>query len=339
MSTNTKCAALVSGGLDSLLAVKLIQEQGIFVQGLFFETPFFSMKKVKYHCEKNSIPLLVIPCFEEYKKMLLNPASGYGKHMNPCIDCHVFMLKKAAEYIHEKGFDFIITGEVLGERPMSQNRNSLNRVINLSGVRDLVLRPLSARHMKPTKPELDGLVDRERLEAIKGRGRKRQYELAEKYGIKEIPQPGGGCLLTDKNISERLRFLISTRKEGLTERDTRLLKVGRYLHLGKGQLLIVGRNEKENDILTEKYRKETDILFEPVLYPGPSALLPHAGNDESLISFSVSICARYSDIKGDEKAVYKVSTPVREFEVKSVKADDEEIKKRFDLTVKSGDGC
>ena len=333
MTQKIKCAALVSGGLDSLLAVKVIQDQDIFVQGLFFETPFFSSKKVEYHCEKNNIPLKIIPCFSEYKHMLLNPASGYGKHMNPCIDCHAFMLKKASEFIKKQSFDFIITGEVLGERPMSQNKNSLIRVANLSGVPDLVLRPLSAKHMPPTKPEIDGLVDREKLESIRGRGRKRQYELAEKFGIKEIPQPGGGCLLTDKNFSQRLRFLTKSKKEELTERDTKLLKVGRYLHLGQKQLLIVGRNEKENEILQEKYDKEKDILLVVRSHPGPVALLPGAGKNDEHVKFSLSVCARYSDINKNETATIQVFLPDKQIELQGSPIDDAEIQKKFDLSL------
>ena len=325
----SKAVALVSGGLDSLLSVKLVEEQNIFVQGLFFETPFFGPKSVRENCELNNINLKVIPCFDEYKHMLLNPATGYGKHMNPCIDCHAFMLRKAADYLRENEFDFIITGEVLGERPMSQNRNSLNRVANLSTVPEIVLRPLSAKKLKPTKPELDGLIERDKLEDLSGRGRKRQIEMAEKYGITKIPQPGGGCLLTDKNFSKRLRFLIDSKKDDRTERDTHLLKVGRYIHLGDGALLIVGRNEKENEILQEKHNKEKDVLLVMLSHPGPIALIPNGGINNEHVDFSASVCTRYSDVDEGEKATVQISTPSRQFEIKSLALDDEEIKKRF----------
>jgi tRNA-uridine 2-sulfurtransferase len=327
MTNNIKAIALVSGGLDSLLAVKLIESQGIFVQGLFFETPFFSSRKAVSTCSKNSIPLQVVPVFDDYMKILLNPSSGYGKFMNPCIDCHAFMLRKAYEYLKQNAFDFIITGEVLGERPMSQNRNSLLKVAKLSGCPELVMRPLSAKLLAPTRPELEGLVDRNRLESIEGRVRKRQYALAEEFHISEIPQPGGGCLLTDEGSAKRLKLLLEIKKD-FSQRYAELLKAGRYVKLEDGNILIVGRNERENELLKKIYRKESDILFEPLSHPGPSALITDAGNF-SAYDFAASVCARYSDVPEGEKLIMEASAGEKRWEISAAPCSNETIKERL----------
>ncbi len=295
---NRKAVALFSGGLDSILAIKLVEKQGIFVQGLFFETPFFEHRKAKYFADKYGINLKIIYCFEEYKQVLLNPVCGYGKNMNPCIDCHAFMMRKSLEYMRKNNFDFIISGEVLGERPMSQNKNALNRVLKLSGAKGLVLRPLSAKVLEPTIPEINGWVERDMLEGITGRNRKRQFELAKEFGINEFPSPGGGCLLTDRGFSMRLRRLIDIWGEKIEDKLINLIKVGRMFNLDAKNILIVGRNKHENEIISNLFNADEDILIKPYNIKGPVCIIPKENiNNEELLKCAVSICMRYSDIE------------------------------------------
>ena len=205
--SGVKAISLFSGGLDSQLAVRLIQNQGIVVTGINFSSPFFGAdKRTERAAHDLGIDLRVEPVGEEYlERVLKNPVYGYGKNMNPCIDCHAFMFRKAGDLMEELGASFIITGEVLGQRPMSQNRSALNAVDKLSGYKGYIVRPLSARLLEATVPEKEGWIQRELLLDISGRSRTRQMKLAEEYGIKEYPSPAGGCLLTEQNFARRLK--------------------------------------------------------------------------------------------------------------------------------------
>lgn len=297
----TKAIALLSGGLDSMLAVKVIQEQGIEVIGVVFVTPFFSDKAARKAVEQMGISLEVVDITEDYLAMLPNPKHGHGGNMNPCIDCHAMMMRKAGEMLENLGANFIITGEVLGERPMSQSPKGLDLVEADSGLQGYILRPLSAKLLEPTIPEKEGLVDRERLLDIHGRSRKRQFELAEYYGLKEYPTPAGGCLLTDPGFSKRLRELMQYPNEYQVS-DLELLKVGRHFRAPSLHRIVVGRNKDENQIIKD-LATEKDLLLQVAQYPGPITLIRGQG-DRDTINLAASLTVRYSD--GKDKAGVQV---------------------------------
>jgi tRNA U34 2-thiouridine synthase MnmA/TrmU len=257
-------------------------------------------------------------------EVLKNPQYGYGKNMNPCIDCHGFMIRTAGEYMEETGASFIITGEVLGQRPMSQNRSSLDAVDKISGFRGLILRPLSAQLLAPTIPEEKGWVDREKLLDISGRSRTRQMELAEQLGISDYPSPAGGCLLTEANFSKRLRQLFQLRPEA-GPRETEILKHGRHFLIDSRALLVVGRKATENEALLELAEPD-DYLLKVTTHPGPTSLLRYFGSpDQSDIPWAASITARYSDawsLPMAELHVWQANQEPRTVEVKPMARED-----------------
>ncbi len=291
-----KALSLFSGGLDSIVSVKLIQEQGIEVLGLTFRTPFFGDEKPKAAASMISLPLLVLDITDEHLVIVKAPRYGYGKNMNPCIDCHALMLRIAGEKMEEMEYDFLFTGEVLGQRPMSQSRQMLHVVAKNSGFADRILRPLSARLLPETLPEKEGKVDRARLLDISGRGRKRQMEMAARYGITEYSNPAGGCLLTDPMFSKRLKDLFVSRSD-FTIRDLELLKVGRHIRLQEGYKVIVGRNKKDNQSL-EPLVEDGDAVFQMRDFPGPLCMLP-GGGPEEMEREAAAICAAYGDAPKD----------------------------------------
>jgi len=298
MKDKIKAVALFSGGLDSILAVKLIQEQGIKVKGVNFKTPFFGLDEILVITKDLDIDLEIIDITEELLKVLKKPKYGFGKNMNPCIDCHALMFKKAGEYMAKIGASFILSGEVLGERPMSQNRNSLNIIERESGFEGRILRPLSALLLPETIPEKEGLVDRSKLLDISGRSRKRQMELAAKIGIRDYPSPAGGCKLTEPSFSNRLKDLFAQKQYSLEEIE--LLKLGRHFRLDRGVKLVVGRNKNENEKIQEFFR-EGDLLFKAKNLKGPISLLKGVCQlDDDFIGKSCQITARYCDRKGEE---------------------------------------
>ena len=240
LNKKVRALGLCSGGLDSILAGVLLREQGVEVEWITFETPFFSAMKARRAARITGIPLTVQNITADYLPMLKDPPCGYGQHMNPCMDCHALMFKKAGEVMREKGFDFLFSGEVLGQRPMSQTKPSLRYVEKNSGWDGYILRPLSAKNLPETIPEKNGLVDREKLLDLSGRSRKPQMKLAEQYGIKDYPSPAGGCLLTDKSFSKRLKDLFE-HQGTYTENELFLLRFGRHFRatftfLPKGSL-------------------------------------------------------------------------------------------------------
>ena len=278
-----KGLVLLSGGLDSILAAKILKNQGIKVVALSFRSYFFNEGAAKKAAKSLRIPLKVVDFSEEHLKMVKNPKHGYGKSMNPCIDCHALMLKKAKEIIHpvkslrskfnrvkKDKFDFVATGEVLGERPMSQNIKALKIIEIQSSLKGYLLRPLSAKLLKETIPEQKGLVDRKKLFDISGRSRKRQIALAKKWQIQYYPMPAGGCLLTDPVFSQRSKELFQLFPQ-CNGNDVELLKHGRHFIQDKTKI-IVGRNEKENKAI-KKLAKRGDILIEMANYPGPLTLV------------------------------------------------------------------
>jgi tRNA-specific 2-thiouridylase len=251
-----KALALLSGGLDSTLAVKVMLEQGIDVEALNFTSPFCTCTGKNAGCKSEAIrvaedlqiPIKVMNKGIEYLEIVKKPKHGYGSGMNPCIDCRIFLLRKAKEYMAESGADFIITGEVLGQRPMSQRRDAMRLIERESGLEGLLLRPLSAKHFTPTIPEQEGWVDREKLLGITGRSRKEQMQLAEELDVTNYPCPAGGCLLTEPSFVSKIRDVYD-HAEQLDPRDFRLLKIGRHFRVGPLSKVIIGRNEADNLML------------------------------------------------------------------------------------------
>lgn len=295
MTKKTKAVALFSGGLDSILAIKLIMNQGIDVVGVNFRTPFFGLDQ-KYINPDFEIDLKIVDISLEYMNILKNPLHGYGKNINPCIDCHAFMFKSAGDFMNRINASFIISGEVLGERPMSQNRGSLSLIEKMSGYSGLILRPLSALLLPETIPEKNGIVDRNKLLNISGRSRKRQIALAERMGIIKYPSPAGGCKLTEPGFAHRLKDLLSHEKYDM--KDIELLKIGRHFRLDGDTKIVIGRNMGENSLI-ETFFKVGDILFKPKKTKGPTALLKtNADLNEELILKACRIVSRYCDKEG-----------------------------------------
>ena len=291
-----RAIALFSGGLDSIVSVKLIREQGIEVLGLTFRTPFFGAGKARAAADGIGLPLMVLDITEEHLAVVRSPRYGYGKNMNPCIDCHTLMLRIAGRKMEEMGYDFVFTGEVLGQRPMSQSRQMLHVVAKNSGYADRILRPLSALLLPETLPEREGLVDRGRLLDISGRGRKRQMEMAERYGITSYANPAGGCLLTDPMFSRRLRDLFS-RGADFSTRDLELLSTGRHISIDERHKVIVGRNKRDNQAI-ESLIDDRDAVFQMRDFPGPLCVLPGDGPEE-IRRRAAAICAAYGDAPKD----------------------------------------
>jgi len=283
-----------------MLAALVLRQQGIDVAWISFETPFFSADKARAASRHTGIPLTVQRITDVYLPMLRQPACGYGKNMNPCMDCHALMFRLAGERLQTEGFDFLFSGEVLGQRPMSQNKTSLRYVEKHSGYGGYILRPLSAQLLPETIPEAQGLVDRERLLDISGRSRKRQMALAERFGIRDYPAPAGGCLLTDVNYSRRLKDLFD-HQEAVREAELELLKVGRHFRFDDGTKIVVGRTKAENQELTRYFEPAWDIMLKLKSYPGPTVLVPrHAGR--TAVERAAAICAGYSKAPLDRDA-------------------------------------
>lgn len=310
MSGRRRAVALISGGLDSMLAARLIQEQGIHVEGLNFFTGFCvqghthsirrranggaSRNDALWVGEQLGIRVHIIDVAEEYKRIVLNPRHGYGRHLNPCLDCKSFMVGRAYAWMCEHGFDFIVTGEVIGQRPKSQRRSTLPVVARESGAGDRLLRPLCAKHLEPTLPEREGWVRREALMDFHGRSRKPQIALCERFGITDWAQPAGGCcFLTDAHYAHKLRDLWSARGTRDYELDDiLLLKVGRHLRPRPHFKLIVGREEGENRFLSGYRRAFTSLTTRS--HPGPLALVdgPALGAEDERLA--ARIVARFS---------------------------------------------
>jgi tRNA-uridine 2-sulfurtransferase len=296
-----KALSVFSGGLDSVLAAATIRRLGIDVVAVFFETPFFSSARAKETADAAGLPIIIKDITQRHLEVVRNPAHGYGGNMNPCIDCHALMFRIAGEMMEQEGASFIITGEVLGQRPMSQNRGSLTVVERTSGMEGLILRPLSARCLPPTIPEERGWIKRDDLLDFSGRSRKPQMALAKKYGITKYPSPAGGCLLTDEIFSRRLKDLM-TFNHGFEIREIELLKTGRHFRLGPEAKVIVGRNKDENDAIIQLAREEDALMTTPSV-PGPDVLLTGAITPETE-AMAAAITVSYSDVKTGETQVW-----------------------------------
>ncbi len=276
MSTKRKAIALFSGGLDSVLAMKLVIDQGIEVLACNINTGFGATRDRKEHmqnmCDQIGAELMIIDIQSEYlQSVLFDPKHGYGKHFNPCIDCHAKMFEVAKRIMEAEGASFLISGEVLGQRPMSQNSDALKTVLNEANVNGLLLRPLSAKRLEPTIAETEGWIDREKLEGIQGRSRDRQMELVKEYGLKDFESPGGGCLLTDANFAIKMHDYIKY-DESFDVKDIPVLKWGRHLRLSDGAKLVIGRQKEENEKLQE-IENDKFIHIRTVGIPGPHCLL------------------------------------------------------------------
>lgn len=297
----TRALAMISGGLDSILAAKLIKEQGIEVIGICFRSYFFNEENAKRMTAQIGIRLEVVDFSKEHFKMVKNPKHGWGKNINPCIDCHSMMMKYSGELLEKFNADFIITGEVLNQRPMSQNRSALDVVKKQSGFSEKILRPLCAKNLKETQMEIDGLVDREKLLDISGRSRKIQMELAEKWGIKDYPSPAGGCKLTEPGYAVRLKELLD-RKNEVTEKDIHLLKYGRHFISENNAKIIVSRTAEEGEQIKALLNNK-DMMFLVTKFRGAMVIIPE-GNDpiDDDLTLACRLAVRYS--KGrDEKLV------------------------------------
>lgn len=323
MSVKRKAVALISGGLDSLLAARVIQNQGIHVEGINFFTGFcveghtHAIRNHDRHKSKRNnalwvaetlgIRLHIIDVIEEYKDVLLHPRHGYGAHLNPCLDCKSFMVRKAREWLEEHDFDFIITGEVVGQRPMSQRRDTMPVIIRESGAEDRLLRPLCAQSLPPTLPEREAWVNRAKLYNFQGRSRKPQIALAQEFGFTDYAQPAGGCcFLTDASYSVKLRDLWAHRENRDYDLDDiMLLKVGRHLRPKPHFKLVVARDSGENNYLMG-YRKDFTSL-DCSSHPGPLALLMGAPEPAD-VALAARIVARFGQGRGATKVRVCVTT-------------------------------
>ena len=278
-----------------MLAVAVLRDQGCHVEGVVFESPFFKLEGARRSAEMLGLPLRSLDFTGDITRLIENPAHGFGKAMNPCIDCHAAMFRRAGELVRELGWDFVASGEVLNQRPMSQTRQALRKVADSSGCGDILLRPLSAKLLEPTAPELDGRVDRDRLLDISGRSRQRQIELASHYGITSYPSAAGGCLLTETMFSGKLRDLKDN--EGLANaRDLELLKIGRHFRLPDGAKLILGRDHGENKTLAGMIGA-AETLLSPIAAKGPDGILTDGASATEMV-LAARICASFSDHDG-----------------------------------------
>ncbi len=290
--------ALYSGGLDSTLACRVVAEQGIKVVAVKFVTPFFGydllLRKEDYirtTKEKFGIDVLLKDVTVPYLELLKKPAHGFGKYFNPCIDCKIFLLSEAKKMMPEIGASFLVTGEVVGQRPMSQRRDTLRVIERDSGCEGILVRPLCAKNLEQTQAERDGLIDRDQLHAFSGRTRTQQMKLADQFGITDYPSPAGGCILADPILSARIQEYYKKNKR-IVPADILLLMVGRQFRLPSGGWLVVGRDEKQNDKI-EALRQPDDWLLQPSVIPGPTAILRHSRNPEEL-EIAAALVARYA---------------------------------------------
>ncbi len=317
MST-LKALSLFSGGLDSILATRVVMDQGVEVEAVQFATPFFNygaLDDVEAHTDKMwrqfGVKVLVEDISESYLKLLHNPAHGFGKNFNPCIDCKILMFSRAKAMLKERNASFLISGEVLGQRPMSQRRDTMSLIERDSGTKSILLRPLCAQLMLETEAEAKGLVDRSKLLRMSGRGRSAQIALAAEYGITDYPAPAGGCILADPILSRRIKQLYSVdsivQSAEISVADVRALLVGRQFVLPGGGWLILGRDEKENLTLAELAQDEDAVLLMDD-WPGPTAVLKKAGTSYKKagdlkmdLQFAAGLVVRYGKAQPPEK--------------------------------------
>lgn len=305
MAKQYKALCLLSGGLDSQLAICVLKEQGIYVEAITYRSPFFGSTKGEQAAKALGVKHHHIDFTEDILEQVQNPAHGLGKAMNPCIDCHTHMVMRAGELLEKWGFDFIATGEVLAQRPMSQNKQSLGVVARCSTYEDLLVRPLCASLIEPTKPIREGWVDVDLLPAFSGRNRTPQMKLAKKFGLKDYPAPAGGCLLTEKLFGKKLKDLLDHEGPDADRANVWMLTTGRHFRLDADTKIIVGTNQADNDLLEEKARENELIITCPDV-PSPTVIAP-AGLSEALLQTTAAICARYAKTPADQPVDVLVS--------------------------------
>ena len=326
-----KAVALLSGGLDSTLAVRMMLDQGIDVEAVAIKTPFCDFdcgkgcgQRVREVADELGIKLKTEYFGEEYLRMLKNPKYGYGSGMNPCIDCRGMMYNAAKEHMKKTNADFVITGEVLFQRPMSQNNRALHIIEKETGMECKVLRPLSAKHLPQTDAEKMGLINRENMGDIKGRSRKGQLTLAKHYGMSEVPNAAGGCLLTDPSFSKRVKDIMDHCDGIPTLNDIELLKVGRHFRITHDAKLVVGRNKDENEVI-KALVAEGDAIIEVKDYVGPTCILRCKSYNDSLVMKCAAIAARYSDAPRHDRCKVTITVNGDKCEVIVMPADIETI--------------
>jgi tRNA-uridine 2-sulfurtransferase len=340
MLKQRRAVALVSGGLDSMLAVRVVQDQGVHVEGLNFFTGFcveghtHAIRKkgnarpkrnnALWAAERLGMKLHLVDVVEDYRDVVLNPKYGYGANLNPCLDCKIFMVRKALDWMRDRGFDFLLTGEVVGQRPMSQRKETMPVVQRDSGAEDLLLRPLCAKNLAPTLPEREGWVDRESLLDFSGRSRKPQMALAAHFGITDYAQPAGGCcFLTDPQYSVKLTDLWRSRNDRAYELDDiLLLKVGRHIRPRPDFKVVIAREEGEGRFL-QGYRKQF-VSIKTLSHGGPEALIDGTPTDAD-IELAARLVARYSQGRNAESVRIEVTNlegSVRELDVRPLAPND-----------------
>lgn len=320
MNRRIRALGLFSGGLDSMLASAVLRRQGIEVAGVTFITPFYGAARARESAAHLGLPLREVDLTEKFLPLIYQPPRGFGRHHNPCLDCHILMLREAGALMESLGYDFLFTGEVLGQRPMSQHRGALVHVARESGYGELIVRPLSAKLLPPTKPEQLGWLDKEKLLDISGRSRKRQMALAKEYGITQYPSPAGGCLLTDPGYSARLKELLR-HTAAATRQELELLKWGRHFRLPTGKKAVVGRDHQENEALAA-LTGTGDLVCKVKDFPGPTVLVAgEAGDAEA--EKAAALAAAYSDApegtqvtvqcrNNGEKKLLRLAAPAKE---------------------------
>jgi tRNA-specific 2-thiouridylase len=325
-----RAVALYSGGLDSTLAILAVMKQGIEVKAVTFLNHFGCDISDRSSCSKDPFSAALKFGFEvklshlseKFIDIVKNPKFGHGKNMNPCMDCRILMLKEAKEFMLMTGSEFIVTGEVIGQRPMSQRRDALNIIDREAGLRGYVLRPLSAKLMKPTIAEEKNIVDRGMLFGFSGRSRKPQMALAKEYDLTDYPSPAGGCLLTEPNYSFRLRELLD-HDPSPSLKDFHLLRLGRHFRLSQGCKIIVGRDRAENDAILG-LSDDKSVYLRVQGYGSPIALIAGVA-DEAGLRTAASICARYSDARGLTEVDVTVSDDGSEYTISVSPADDDTV--------------
>lgn len=321
----SKALGLISGGLDSSLATLALMRQGIEVTGIAFVTPFFNADKAKVAAKNIGHQLIIENIGDLHLQMVKTPKYGYGRNLNPCIDCHGMMFRLAGEMMIKEGFDFLYSGEVLGQRPMSQNANALRSVAKLSGISDRILRPLSAKLLPVTAMEESGLVDREQLLDLQGRSRRPQQALAREWGLHDFPESGGGCLLTEEGFTNQLRDLFDHNSEA-TIADVELLKVGRQFRLSATTKLILGRHHADNEALQQQIKPE-QIKLRCQNFSGSLGLF--CGNsDQQELDTAVAIVASYGKGKNEAEVDVLCNADGNEF-VRRVKPMPRELSREL----------
>jgi tRNA U34 2-thiouridine synthase MnmA/TrmU len=324
MAEKKKVVALLSGGLDSRLAVKMMQNQGFEVEAVAIKTPFCDFDcgrgcgfEIRETADTLGVKLKTVYLGDDYIKMLKHPKHGFGSGMNPCIDCRAMMFEAGKKHMEEIGAEFIISGEVLGQRPMSQHAPALKTIEKESGLEGKIVRPLSAALLPPTEPELKGLIKREDLGKIRGRSRKDQLKMAQEFGIENPPNAGGGCLLTDPAFAIRVKDLFK-HTETPTTNDIDLLKIGRHFRFDENTKLVVGRNKDENEII-KALALDEDILLEAKDHVGPVSLI-RGETAQDHVELGATITLRYGDAPKDTPSVVTVQKNDEKSEVSAVPA-------------------